>query len=318
MTPGPPPPFVLREMSEGIHAAVAVPGGYGLCNAGIVDLGDSTLVFDSMLTPMAGEELRRAAERLTGRPVDYLVNSHLHGDHVRGNVAFAPVRVVSSRKTREVMAERSLAHLAEDRSTAAHNLEEVRSGRMAPLPSERAVYEGWFQGILETPASLRIVLPDLTFDHELVIHGTRRDVHLRTYGGGHSASDVFAFVPDQKVAFLGDLLSIGFHPWLTDGDPEKLSEILDRIGTLGPESTLPGHGPVGTGEDVRQMGEYVAEVRREGREARRRGATLEEVGRTPTPERYSAWTFSSQYARNVAFVFERTGASGVGGAPAHP
>jgi glyoxylase-like metal-dependent hydrolase (beta-lactamase superfamily II) len=318
MAPEPPPPFVLREISEGIHAAVAVPGGFGLCNAGIVDLCDATLVFDSMLTPMAGEELRRAAERLTGRPVDYVVNSHYHGDHVRGNMAFAPVRIVSSRKTRSVMAERSLAHLAEDRSSAAHDLEELRSGRMAALPSERVVYEGWFQGILETPGSLRIVLPDLTFDHELVIHGSRRDVHLRTYGGGHSPSDVFAVVPDQKVAFLGDLLSIGFHPWLTDGDPEKFSEILDRIGTLGPERTLPGHGPVGTGEDIRRMGEYVAEVRREGREARRRGATLEEVGRTPTPERYAAWNFSSQYAENVAFVFGRTDASGGTGAPVPP
>jgi len=307
VAPGSRPPFVLREIADGVHAAVALAGGFGLCNAGIVDLGDATLVFDSMLTPMAGAELRRAAERLTGRPVDFLVNSHYHGDHVRGNGAFGAVRIVASRRTRELMAERGMVHLAEERSSVPIDLEALRSGRMPALPSERAVYEGWFEGILATPADFRITLPDLTFESELVVHGSRRTIRIISYGGGHSPSDVFAILPDERTAFLGDLLSIGFHPWLTDGDPERLAEILERIRGLGPEVTVPGHGPVGTGRDLAVMSDYVAEVRRLGAEARARGSTAEEVGRTPTPEAYAAWNFSSQFAPNVAFVYERAG-----------
>ena len=60
--------FQLVTLSDGIYAAIAVLGGGALCNAGIVDLGDRTVVFDTFNTPLAARELRATAERLTGRP----------------------------------------------------------------------------------------------------------------------------------------------------------------------------------------------------------------------------------------------------------
>ncbi|WP_143039538.1 MBL fold metallo-hydrolase, partial [Planococcus faecalis] len=48
-------------------------------NAGFVDLGTELLVFDAFNTPSAARELRQQAEKLTGKKVKYLVNSHYHG-----------------------------------------------------------------------------------------------------------------------------------------------------------------------------------------------------------------------------------------------
>jgi len=39
--------------------------------------------------PEAAEELRTAAEQLTGRQVGIVINSHVHGDHWSGNNVFA-------------------------------------------------------------------------------------------------------------------------------------------------------------------------------------------------------------------------------------
>ena len=61
--------FRLERLVEGIYAAIHVDGGAAIGNAGIVDLGDRTLVYDTFFTPQAGEDLRAAAEALTGRPV---------------------------------------------------------------------------------------------------------------------------------------------------------------------------------------------------------------------------------------------------------
>jgi glyoxylase-like metal-dependent hydrolase (beta-lactamase superfamily II) len=65
-----------------VEGAIATPDGGGRGNAAIVRIDGGTLVFDTGMTPQAGAELRRAAERLA--PVRWVVNSHWHGDHIRG------------------------------------------------------------------------------------------------------------------------------------------------------------------------------------------------------------------------------------------
>ena len=62
------PHFCLHELATGVYAAIHRPGGGAICNAGIVDLGDRTLVFDTFLAPQPAQDLRLAAEMLTGRP----------------------------------------------------------------------------------------------------------------------------------------------------------------------------------------------------------------------------------------------------------
>ena len=67
--------FELKEVAEGVYAAIGIPGGAAFSNAGIVDLGDQTMVFDTFQTPHAAQDLKDAAEALTGRTVSYVVIS---------------------------------------------------------------------------------------------------------------------------------------------------------------------------------------------------------------------------------------------------
>src|SRR5690242_19894952 len=80
--------FHLEELAEGVYAAIATIDGGAVCNAGIIDLGDQLVIFDTFLTPQAATDLRAAAERLVGRAVTLVINSHWHGDHVQGNMSF--------------------------------------------------------------------------------------------------------------------------------------------------------------------------------------------------------------------------------------
>ena len=57
--------FKIQKISEGIYAVIHSIGGYAICNAGIIDLGDKTLVYDTFLSPLAARELRTAAEVIT-------------------------------------------------------------------------------------------------------------------------------------------------------------------------------------------------------------------------------------------------------------
>ena len=89
----------IQKITDGVYAAIHRNGGHGICNAGIIDLGDATVIFDCMLTPAAALELKDAAKELTGREAKYVVNSHYHNDHIRGNQVFTNATIISTNKT---------------------------------------------------------------------------------------------------------------------------------------------------------------------------------------------------------------------------
>jgi len=82
--------FDLVALADGVYACIHKPNGGAFSNAGIVDLGDRTLVVDAMGTLAGGRELRATAETLFGRPVSALVLTHHHDDHWIGASAFGP------------------------------------------------------------------------------------------------------------------------------------------------------------------------------------------------------------------------------------
>ena len=97
--------FTLEQVGEGIYAAIAKEGGGAVGNAGFIDLGDQSIVFDTFNTPQAGEDLKNITEKITNRPVSWVINSHWHGDHIRGNQAFKNSLVISSETTFQKMKE---------------------------------------------------------------------------------------------------------------------------------------------------------------------------------------------------------------------
>src|ERR1043165_3633174 len=90
--------FIVQPLAPGVWACIQNDkGGHAISNAGIVDLGNKTLVFDAFINPDAATELRQTAEKLTGHPVSFVVNSHFHDDHIRGAQAFdAGTCIISS------------------------------------------------------------------------------------------------------------------------------------------------------------------------------------------------------------------------------
>jgi cyclase len=99
------PFFHIEPLAEGVYAAIAADEDRAPGNAGIVNLGGETLIFDTFLIPHEAQELRAAAEQLTHQPVGWVVNSHWHGDHVSGNRAFVPpATLIATSRTRQLMA----------------------------------------------------------------------------------------------------------------------------------------------------------------------------------------------------------------------
>jgi len=298
------PHFRVERLGPGVYAAMAAEKGYGLCNSGIVDLGGRTVVFDSMLTPMAGTDLARAAEKLTGRRPDWVVNSHWHGDHLWGNSAFSSAHVVSSRRVREVVFRKSQRQFDRCRREFPNELARLDDADSNVPPIDRPTLRGWFQGVIKTPTPLRIVPPDVTFEEELRLEGSRRSLRLVTHGGGHSPSDVYAYLEDERVAFCGDLVDVDQHPSVGDGWPRRWIRILDRIEELRIEHAVPGHGPIGGADAVGSTKTYLRDLERTVADGIRKGLSARSVRRLGIPERYRDWRYSIAYPENLARAYQ--------------
>ncbi len=286
-------------IAEGVYANVADAAGTALCNTAVVDLGGRTVVFDSTLTPATGAALRRSAERLTGRRPDWVVNSHWHGDHVWGNAALLPAHVVSTRTVRTLILRQSRAQFDACRRTFPRELRAL-DRRDSPIdPRDRPRLRGWLKGVIGAPSDLAIEPPDLTFESSLELAGARRTLRLLSYGGGHSPSDVFGLLEDERIVLAGDLAMVGLHPAVSDGRPDRWRAILRRIRALRPERVVPGHGPVGSLRDVEETDRYLSDLERAAAAAVRSGTSLRDLRARPVPARYRDWEFAFMYPDNL-------------------
>ena len=299
------PYFHIERIAEGVWAAIVARGAGAWGNAAIVALGDGTLVFDTFLTPAAARDLRAAAELLTGQPVTYVVNSHYHMDHIHGNAVFDDAHIIATEKTRERIATRGAELLARQFSLpeTLANLDGQIADAPAELRADLAALQGDYRALDAALPDLALRLPDITFDQRLTLHGTGRTAEIVTYGGGHTSSDAFLWLPAERVAFLGDLLGVCTHPSFGQADLEEWDTILERIEALDIAVAVPGHGSPGTLADVATLRQYLSDMETLVDEAIVRGETAEQVAALPPPTPYADWQARTIFSDNLRHLY---------------
>jgi cyclase len=302
--------FHLEPVAEGIYAALSIDGTGSMCNAGIIDLGDVTLVFDTFVTPHAAQDLRQAAEQLLGRPVAYVVNSHKDSDHYWGNQVFVPgVTIIATEQTRTELfsgvhtsnEQTQLALENEIREMEAKLAQEQNTAKRRSQTNEIASR----REILSAIPTLRRTLPNLTFEQQLTLYGSQRMAQVLTYGGGHTASDAFLYLPGDQILFLGDLLFVRSHPWIGGGNPEEWVQILERVEQLDFTVAVPGHGPLGSRADLELNRRYLTTILALAQECLGKTLSLAEATQSKMPAPFDDWEGAEIFDWNMEFLYER-------------
>ncbi|NPD88645.1 MAG: MBL fold metallo-hydrolase [Asgard group archaeon] len=108
------PFFTLYKLHEGIYAVIATDHALTGANAGFFNIGNHTILFDTLATPNATQDLLKASEIFTSRKPTMVINSHYHGDHIYGNYAIpSSVPIISNPTTLAMMKKYTLEKLAE-------------------------------------------------------------------------------------------------------------------------------------------------------------------------------------------------------------
>jgi cyclase len=294
--------FQLEQLSTGVYGAISSDAGMTVSNAGIVDFGEFTVVWDATASDFAAADLRRAAEQLTGKPVSMLINSHHHMDHTRGNQVFKDSQIVSSGIARGLMRER----MTRFQSEASHfpaSLETTKAKlELETAPIKRKILEAQVREIeseLKIVKTLKPTFPNFTFEHKLELHGSKHTATIFEFAG-HTGSDCVLLI-DDEILLAGDLLLEKHLGFMGHGNPENWLETLSKLESLKFKTILPGHGKPSDLHLISNMRAYIQQMLELGKAVNSR-ADLESI---EIPEQWYEWGLLEGFKYNLEFLYER-------------
>jgi len=229
-------PPALQKISDHVYAYVdtknASPADSYGANAGLVVGNDSALVIDTLISAKNADRFLADIRKVTDKPVKYVINTHHHLDHAWGNCVFTKLGAAV------IAQENAGAHLPEDALALSH----PEQHGLTPKDMEGTTQQG----------------PTTTFKDSMKIDLGGVTVELSYPGPTHTNDSIIAYVPEDKVMFLGDMLFTHYHPFLAEGDLPNWQKTLDEIAAAPAAKIIPGHGPVSSAADLKDMKEYLS------------------------------------------------------------
>jgi cyclase len=219
-----------------------VKGGMG-ANSGFFIGEKEVLTIDTKMTEDSAKQIILEIRKLTPNPISYITLTHSDRDHVNGLLGFPQgATIISHEKTR--------VHMDKD-----------------------------FQS-----AHPRAYLPNITFSDKLSLYlgGGLRSTHidLLYFGPAHTDGDAVVYFPNEKVAFIGDLIFIDRDPLIhrhKNGNSFGLVRALKAILNLDAEIFVHGHGDLATKKDIQNLIQSVEEKQIRIQALVKQGNTLEQV-----------------------------------------
>ena len=236
------------------------PGGGG--NVGAFVGFDGVLLVDSLFAPLA-DRLVDAVRTVTDRDIRFLINTHVHPDHIGGN---------------EPLANRNVLIFAHD-NVRLRALEQLRfprrGGQFVPRPPERA-------------------RPVVTYNDTVSFHLNGELVRAFLAPPAHTDGDTFVYLPQSNVLHLGDVFRTTSYPIIDVYNGGTLAGTLEAlemaIAMAGPDTRIiPGHGLAVVGRTaVIEFRDMIVDIRDRVRTMISKGGTLDEVMAARLTARYDA------------------------------
>ena len=277
-------PLAVSEVAPGIFVHQGVHEDFGehyhgdIANIGFVIGRDAVAVIDSGGSYAVGRALREAIRLHTALPVRYVINTHVHSDHIFGNAAFAedqPEYIGHHQLPRAInlRAERYLVNIKNMLGDAANGS--------------------------------RLVPPSKLVDSMLTLDLGGRKLTLRAWPVAHTDNDLTVMDERSGTLWMGDLLFSERTPSI-DGDIHGWLSVIQDLTAMPAQLVIPGHGAVTTDKNraLEKQRLYLQTLLDDLRRGIKEGRSMTESMDAAASSEHGKWVlFEAVNPRNATMLY---------------
>jgi glyoxylase-like metal-dependent hydrolase (beta-lactamase superfamily II) len=192
-------------------------GGFTGGNVGLTVGKDGVAMIDNGVSEVL-TILKAEIAEITDKPIDYMINTHVHGDHIGNNHAFGDdgAQIVSHENLRASLIKKDAK---------------------------------------EGTSSTRAQLPILTFNDRMTIHINGDAAKIVHFDNAHTDGDAVVHFENDNVLHTGDIMFNGMFPYIDGSNGGSLDGVISALEGIakmanGETKIIPGHGPIASKADV--------------------------------------------------------------------
>ncbi|WP_428607361.1 MBL fold metallo-hydrolase [Sedimenticola sp.] len=256
----PDPQFEVTQVAPGLYMLSGV-GGFVGGNIGLSIGPDGVVIIDDAMPPFL-DKLTAKIKTVTQQPLDFLINTHVHGDHTGNNATLGKqgVRIVAHKNLRQHMVSKGIPGV---------------------------------DGVIDAPSE---ALPVITFSEEMTFYLNNNTANVFHVAHAHTDGDAVIHFRNLNVIHTGDVLFNGLFPFIDlqsggsiDGYIAGQKQILAKAdnGT----KIIPGHGPLASKADLEAAISMLEETRDIVAKLVADGKSEEEVVKLNPLTKYEKWSW---------------------------
>ena len=199
-------------------------------NSAFVVTGDGVLLVDTGSSAAIGNALKQTIASVTAQPVHWIVNTHAHGDHWLGNVAFEET-------VEQIYATQTV-------------IEDIGARGSNWVENFKRMTDG-------ATGDSAIVPPDQPVNQMRKLNLGGTPVQLFPSGDSHSPGDLIVWLPEQRVLIPGDVVYFDRMPSTNNSNLQQWLKLLPELEQLQPDVVIPGHGGVTDARGITRLHELL-------------------------------------------------------------
>lgn len=200
-------------------------------NVGAILLEEQTILIDAGNSPRHARRIMSSLATIGAAPIDYLIYTHHHWDHVFGGMVYSVPMIIAHRLCAEI-----LEDYAKQTWSASNLREEIYKqpnlkGRNSAIMSAINDWRGF-----------RISMPTITIESDLSLYLDGITLDIRYVGGKHASDSIVVGVRERGIAFIGDCL---YAPPVHSTPEDQLipikAKVFNKLFEQGYETFIEGH-----------------------------------------------------------------------------